>query len=164
MNLAEDSGRSAPISAAGEPTPLSAALPAQPLVDGGTSPPGGPHSPHKPAASAAFSKRLMEAGRADAGAVLEMIKSASDGLTTAAAADRLAEIGPNTVAEEVAFGAFRRMLRAARNPLVILLTIIAAVSFWTGDFRGGVVISIMVVLGISLRFLQESRADAAAAK
>ena len=50
------------------------------------------------------------------------------------------------------------------NPLVILLLILATVSLLTGDFRAAIVMSAMVVLGVVLRFVQETRADAAAAK
>ncbi len=57
-----------------------------------------------------------------------------------------------------------RLLTATRNPLVILLIVLAIISFATGDARAGTVMSLMVILGVSLRFVQEARADAAAAK
>src|SRR5262249_32286545 len=57
-----------------------------------------------------------------------------------------------------------RLYIAARNPLVILLTLLAVLSFATGDFRAGTVMLLMVGLGLSLRFVQETRADNAAAK
>ncbi len=57
-----------------------------------------------------------------------------------------------------------RLGAAVKNPLVILLTILSIVSYATGDLAGGTVMALMVVLGVSLRFVQESRADSAAAK
>src|SRR5271165_3339752 len=57
-----------------------------------------------------------------------------------------------------------RLFQAARNLLVILLAILATVSFETGDLGGGTVMTLMLILGVGLRFVQESRADAAAAK
>ena len=42
--------------------------------------------------------------------------------------------------------------------------VLASVSFATGDSRAGTVMALMVILGVTLRFVQESRADAAAAK
>jgi len=42
--------------------------------------------------------------------------------------------------------------------------VLATISYATGDFRAGTVMLLMVILGLSLRFVQESRADAAAAK
>jgi Mg2+-importing ATPase len=51
---------------------------------------------------------------------------------------------------------------------VILLLVLAIISFATAestsDFVSGVLMIVMVVLGVSLRFVQEARADAAAAK
>ncbi len=57
-----------------------------------------------------------------------------------------------------------RLLKIIRNPLVILLAILSAVSFATGDARAGTVMVVMVVLSVGLRFVQEAQADAAAAK
>jgi Mg2+-importing ATPase len=51
-----------------------------------------------------------------------------------------------------------------KNPLVALLVVLAFVSYLTGDLRATVVIGLMVLLGIVLRFLQETRADHAAEK
>ena len=46
----------------------------------------------------------------------------------------------------------------------LAVVVLAASSFVTGDLRAGGVILLMVVLGVVLRFVQESRADTAAAK
>jgi Mg2+-importing ATPase len=55
------------------------------------------------------------------------------------------------------------LLHTLRNPLVILLAILAIVSVATGDLRAATVMTLMIVLGVGLRFTQEARADAAAA-
>ena len=73
-------------------------------------------------------------------------------------------MGPNEVAQERRQGWPVRLLKIIRNPLVILLATLSAVSFATGDARAGTVMAAMVVLSVGLRFLQEARADAAAAK
>ena len=72
--------------------------------------------------------------------------------------------GPNEVAQERKQGWLVRLLKMTRNPLVILLTTLSAISFLTGDARAGTVMAMMVVLSVSLRFWQEARADAAAEK
>jgi hypothetical protein len=41
-------------------------------------------------------------------------------------------------------------LKILRNPLVVLLAILSAISFATGDARAGTVMAAMVVLGITL--------------
>src|SRR5580765_5006054 len=108
---------------------------------------------------------LLEEASSKAGAeVFQMLGSTPAGLTEAEAAERLQKYGPNEVASEEKHGWWHRLYTAARNPLVILLTVLAILSFATGDFRAGTVMLLMVVLGLSLRFVQESRADTAAAK
>jgi P-type Mg2+ transporter len=41
---------------------------------------------------------------------------------------------------------------------------LASVSFATGDFRAGTVMSLMIALGVGLKLIQEAKADSAAAK
>ena len=50
------------------------------------------------------------------------------------------------------------------NPLVILLAVLASVSFATGDARAGIMMSLMIALGVGLKLIQEAKADSAAAK
>ena len=105
-----------------------------------------------------------EVATKSASEVLAALKTSESGLTDEQAAQRLAEHGPNEVALEKHHTWLHRLYTAARNPLVILLTVLAAVAYATGDLRAGTVMLLMVFLGLSLRFLQESRASAAAEK
>src|SRR6267142_5547279 len=107
---------------------------------------------------------LAEASAKPSADVLQMLVTSAAGLSEAEAAARLKKYGPNEVASEEKHGWWHRLYTASRNPLVILLTVLAILSFATGDFRAGTVMLLMVVLGLSLRFVQESRADTAAAK
>ncbi len=72
--------------------------------------------------------------------------------------------GPNVIAQEQRLGRLRLLGHACMNPLVILLLMLAVISYLTGDAGAGTVMLIMVFLGVSLRFVQEARADDAAAK
>ena len=96
--------------------------------------------------------------------VLQMLGTSTAGLTEEEAARRLEQFGPNEVGREKHEGWIQRLYLAGRNPLVILLSVLAILSFATGDFRAGSVMLLMVVLGLFLRFVQETRADTAAAK
>jgi Mg2+-importing ATPase len=107
---------------------------------------------------------LTEAAAKASAEVLQMLGTGPAGLTEAEAAERLQRYGPNEVASEEKHGWWHRLYTAARNPLVILLTVLAILSFATGDFRAGTVMLLMVILGLSLRFVQETRANTAAAK
>ncbi len=110
-----------------------------------------------------FSPILAEVAQLEASGVFSRMKTSLDGLTDAEASSRLAAVGPNVVAASQHHAWPWRLLSATRNPLVILLGVLATISFLTGDVRAGIVITVMVVLGVLLRFVQESRASAAAA-
>src|SRR6266850_3605366 len=107
---------------------------------------------------------LTEASSRPSEEVFQMLGTAPAGLTEAEAAERLQKYGPNEVAYEKKHSWWHWLYTASRNPLVILLTVLAILSFATGDIRAGTVMLLMVVLGLSLRFVQETKADNAAAK
>ncbi len=107
--------------------------------------------------------RLVELATASPTESLARLQSSLAGLTTAEAAQRLAEYGANEMRASQSESALARLWRAVRNPLVLLLIVLAVVSAATGDFRAATVISVMIVVGVGLRFVQESHADRAAA-
>jgi Mg2+-importing ATPase len=107
---------------------------------------------------------LRDAATNDSAVILERLKTSAAGLTEEEAAERLEVFGPNEVAHERKYEWLHRLWTAVRNPLVVLLTVLAILSFATDDFAGGTVMLVMVILGVSLRLVQETRADNAAAK
>src|ERR1700732_135237 len=116
------------------------------------------------AASIGVSPFLTESAYLEKSEVLDKFKTSLRGLTKTEAEKRLIEHGPNAVALEKQRGWLWRLFQATRHLLGIFLAILATVSFATGDFSGGTVRTLMLILGVALRFVQESRADAAAAK
>jgi Mg2+-importing ATPase len=110
------------------------------------------------------SPAILDAARKDGEELLRDLRTGPNGLTQAEAEERAETTGPNEVAQEKPQGWPIRLLKIMRNPLVILLGTLSAISFATGDARAGIVMAVMVALSVSLRFLQEARADAAAAK
>ncbi|HLK11739.1 MAG TPA: magnesium-translocating P-type ATPase [Candidatus Binatia bacterium] len=107
---------------------------------------------------------LAELATVDADVALERLGSARQGLSEEEAALRLDRHGPNVVAADQRRGRLRLFVRACLNPLVLLLAVLALVSLATGDARAAIVMSVMIVVGVGLRFTQEARADAAAEK
>src|ERR1700730_5951659 len=116
------------------------------------------------AASIGVSPFLTESAYLEKSEVLDKFKTSLRGLTKTEAEKRLIEHGPNAVALEKQRGWLWRLFKATRNLLGILLAILATVSFATGDFSGGTVMTLVLILGGAWRLVQESRADAAAAK
>lgn len=111
---------------------------------------------------------LRDAATKDVAETFQRLNTSAAGLTEEEAAERLEVFGPNEVAQERKNEWLHRLWLAVRNPLVVLLSILAIVTFATAedksDYIGGGVMLAMVVLGVSLRFVQETRADNAAAK
>jgi P-type Mg2+ transporter len=110
------------------------------------------------------SPAILDAARKDSSALLQDLGTSPAGLSEAVAEERLRATGPNEIAQERKQGWLVRLLRIIRNPLVILLSLLSTISFLTGDPRAGTVMALMVSLSVGLRFLQEARADSAAAK
>ena len=110
------------------------------------------------------SPAVLDAAGKDGDALLQSLHTTPEGLTQAEAEQRARTWGPNEVAQERRRGWFLRLLIIIRNPLVILLTALSTISYVTGDARAGTVMACMVVLSVALRFVQEARADSAAAK
>jgi len=110
------------------------------------------------------SPELLEAAAAESASVPKTLHTALDGLSEAEAARRLREYGPNAVAKETGFGPLLLLGKAFVNPLVLLLLVLATISVLTGDPAAAAIMGVMVLIGVGLRFVQEYRADAAAAQ
>jgi P-type Mg2+ transporter len=130
--------------------------------------------PKRKAPNVRLPSRLSDAARMEAPEALALLGTSMQGLTETEACERLAQFGPNEVSREKHNAWPGRLWHAIRNPLVILLSVLATITFWTAkdpdpattnaNLAGGWIMLAMVVLGVALRFIQESRADAAAAK
>jgi Mg2+-importing ATPase len=123
-----------------------------------------PNSGSSPDGAIRVSPLLLTAAAADADGAFRALGTSADGLTDEEAERRRAEYGRIVVVPEDRHGRLAMLGRALVNPLVVLLALLAAVSFLTGDDRAGTVIVVMVLIGVVLRFVQEARADAAAAE
>ncbi len=94
--------------------------------------------------------------------LLKSLNTAETGLTSSEASDRLERIGPNVLHPPRKRSLFLQFLARFRNPLVIILLIASAVSAFTGDVTSFLIISTIVVLSVTLDFIQEHRASRAA--
>ena len=86
------------------------------------------------------------------------------GLSDAEAKTRLARFGPNLFRERQDRSLLLQYLARFKNPLVIILLVASAVSAFTGEVTNFLIISFIVLLSVTLDFVQEYRANAAAEK
>jgi len=100
----------------------------------------------------------------DAAGVYAQLNTRPLGLTADEPTARLTQHGPNVLARDQRAGLAKLLWRALLNPLVILLAVLATISFATGDFRAGIMMVAMIVLSVGLKLIQEFRAGNAAAK
>ncbi|MHB8807030.1 MAG: magnesium-translocating P-type ATPase [Anaerolineaceae bacterium] len=111
-----------------------------------------------------FNPALVESAYLDPEQVLTKLNSSMKGLTEDEVLKRQESFGLNEVTKEKAISFPKRIFNEIKNPLVLLLMALALISYLTGDLRATVVILVMVILGISLRYIQEVKADNAAEK
>jgi Ca2+-transporting ATPase len=89
---------------------------------------------------------------------------AHQGLTSAEAARRLAEHGPNTLPTAPPRSIASRVLGQLRDPMLVLLLAAAVVTISIGDVTDTVVIALVIVLNTAIGVVQEIRADRAIAE
>ena len=111
-----------------------------------------------------FSAELLAMAEAEKDVVLKQLKTQLTGLSESEVSARIKKYGLNEIAREKRQSVMMHLLNNLKNPLVILLSVLAVISYLTGDIRATVVISVMILLGVILRFFQELRADNAAEK
>ncbi len=77
------------------------------------------------------------------------LKTQPEGLSAEEAEARLKQHGQNVLAKDRRPGLLTLFWRAVRNPLVILLAVLAGVSFATGDPRAAFMMLLMIALSVS---------------
>jgi Mg2+-importing ATPase len=111
-----------------------------------------------------YSETLFKSGQTPAEELLVQLSSSEQGITQDEVEERLRKYGRNEVAREKRQPAYYKLWGYIKDPLVLLLAALVIISIFTGDYRAAVVITVMIVLGIVLRYFQETRADDAAEK
>ena len=94
--------------------------------------------------------------------LLAHLNAKASGLTGSEAADRLKQVGPNILRPPRKRALVIQFLARFKNPLVIILLVASAVSAFTGDVTSFLIISAIVVMSVTLDFIQEHRAGKAA--
>ena len=93
-----------------------------------------------------ISSVVVESAAADVASLYRRLKTGPEGLVDEDAEARLLEHGPNVLGKDQRVGILTLFAHAVLNPLVLLLIVLASVSFATGDVRAGTMMSLMVAL------------------
>ncbi len=98
----------------------------------------------------------------DIAALFERLESGSKGLTIAEAKIRLTRYGPNLLHPTKKRVILLQFLAKFLNPLVLILLAASIVLAFTGDITSFIIISVIVIISVTLDFVQEHRAGQAA--
>ena len=109
-----------------------------------------------------LSKLLSEAALKTPEAVLTQLNSHVDGLDVLEVNRIRERTGYNELDHDKPSPWILHLWYCFSNPFSLLLTVLALISYYTGDMKATIVISLMVVLSTLLRFVQETRSNNAA--
>src|SRR6267154_1856191 len=107
---------------------------------------------------------LQKAAQGSVEQVLASLGSHPNGLTESQASDVRMQVGLNEVGHDQPLRWQVHLWHCYRNPFNLLLTVLAAISYYTEDVRATIVIGSMVLMSTLIRFVQESRSNKAADK
>jgi len=85
-----------------------------------------------------------------------------DGLTYAQADQIRRKVGANEIEQEKPLPWYVHLVHCYKTPFDLLLTLLAAISYYTQDIKAATVIATMVVISVSIRFWQERKSSQAA--
>ena len=90
--------------------------------------------------------------------LFEKFQTSQNGLSESDAHKRFVEYGSNEAAKKQKRAMVLQLILKFFHPLVVLLVVIAGVTFWTGDAVSGSIIGLMAISSVVLGFFQEYRA------
>jgi len=109
-------------------------------------------------------RRLVELCALPVETALARLATTQAGLSGDAAGDRRREFGRNEIESRKKISFLSDILARFRNPLVIQLLVIVAVSLFMGDLRSAAVVGGMILISVGLSYVQETRSNRAVEK
>lgn len=106
-------------------------------------------------------KRLLDVCCLKLENALYAMKSGEEGLSEEDVESLREEWGPNDLGQKKKHGFLVEILLRCRNPLVIQLLVIAAISLATGDPASSTIVGLMVVISVGLSYYQETKSGKA---
>ncbi len=104
-------------------------------------------------------EKLQQAQKQERGQLLSSLGTSVDGITDELAQERLLENGKNIVSGEGLEAWYVQLLHCFLNPFNAVLTILALISWATGDMESVAMMAIMVAISVGIKFFQEYRSS-----
>lgn len=111
-----------------------------------------------------LSNNIIETSEIDIDDIMKKLNTTQIGLTNKEARARLKIYGENRPIKTIKKSALDRLIDAYKNPLNILMTILAVVSYLTDNPTATIIIVFMVIVAVLLRFFHETKANEASEK
>lgn len=108
--------------------------------------------------------KLFEFAKNDPNFSLTKLNSHVEGLSNEEVKTRIKTYGLNDITGAKKTNHFLRLLIILKNPLNLLLAVLAMVSLFVGDNKAAIIVVVMVLLSVILNFYQETKAEIAADK
>ncbi|MEZ5691926.1 MAG: magnesium-translocating P-type ATPase [Rickettsiales bacterium] len=102
-------------------------------------------------------EQLKTAQNSDIADLFTKLKTSPEGLNSEEAEDRLDEYGKNIVASDTSLAWYIQLLHCFLNPFNGVLSVLAMISWLTGDMESVVLMTIMVSVSVGIKFFQEYR-------
>ena len=114
----------------------------------------------KQAAAAAVTdheRRLLDVCCKSHSEALEFLQTRDQGLTETEVDELRSEWGHNDLGQKKKLGFLAEILHRCKNPLVIQLLVIAAISLATGNAASATIVGLMVIISVGLSYYQENK-------
>lgn len=95
---------------------------------------------------------------------LEFLQTRDQGLTETEVEELRSEWGHNDLGQKKKLGFLAEILHRCKNPLVIQLLVIAAISLATGNAASATIVGLMVIISVGLSYYQENKSGKAVEK
>ncbi|MEQ1790068.1 MAG: magnesium-translocating P-type ATPase [Rickettsiales bacterium] len=114
---------------------------------------------NKPISEQALLEKLQQAQKQEREQLLSSLQTSVDGLSDDVAQERLLENGKNIVAVDTSAAWYIQLLHCFLNPFNAVLTILALISWATGDMESVAMMAAMVSISVGIKFFQEYRSS-----
>lgn len=111
-----------------------------------------------------ISDELLAYAKMPVAEIFKKLNTSEKGIKQREVRPRIRKYGLNEISHDKPITWYSLLLNNIKNPFVVLLVILGIISFFIGEKDATIIISIMVFIGVVMRFVQEYRSNLAAEK